>query len=228
MKKLFILSAFVIGTLTHVNAQSSDSLRNNLSTIKIRGIKQPFYTIDGVKQSSFGDFSISSLNPETIQEVKVLKSDDALKLYGNEAINGAILITTKLGKNSASNVEFENKLASLNLNKNMSSLRDISFIRKTTNKIDSIKPNRLPLIFLGSNNAIGKFNEPVYVIDGDKVEKGSINFLNPDLIESITVLKQNNATALYGLQATNGVVIITTKKVKKPIPKTLEKDLDKN
>lgn len=62
-------------------------------------------------------------------------------------------------------------------------------------------------------------NDPLIVIDGVSVESngiaGSANYLNtinPDDIESISVLKDASATALYGSRASNGVLIITTKK----------------
>ena len=62
-------------------------------------------------------------------------------------------------------------------------------------------------------------NDPLIVIDGLPVEgngvAGSANLLatiNPDDIESMSVLKDASAAALYGSRATNGVIIITTKK----------------
>ena len=56
-------------------------------------------------------------------------------------------------------------------------------------------------------------SEPLYVIDG--VAGGDINSLNPADIESIDVLKDAAATAIYGSRATNGVVMVTTKRGKK-------------
>lgn len=62
-------------------------------------------------------------------------------------------------------------------------------------------------------------NDPLIVIDGVPVESnnlpGSANYLNtinPDDIESISVLKDASATALFGSRASNGVLIVTTKK----------------
>jgi TonB-dependent starch-binding outer membrane protein SusC len=62
-------------------------------------------------------------------------------------------------------------------------------------------------------------NDPLIVIDGVPVEGNGIagsanllNTINPDDIESISVLKDASATALYGSRASNGVMIITTKK----------------
>lgn len=60
-------------------------------------------------------------------------------------------------------------------------------------------------------------NEPLYVIDGQIVSTG-VGFLNPDDIETMTVLKDASSAAIYGSRAAAGVVLITTKrgKVGKP------------
>ncbi|NNV56186.1 SusC/RagA family TonB-linked outer membrane protein [Panacibacter sp. KCS-6] len=62
-------------------------------------------------------------------------------------------------------------------------------------------------------------NDPLIVIDGVPVESNGIagsanllNTINPNDIESMSVLKDASATALYGSRASNGVIIITTKK----------------
>lgn len=52
-------------------------------------------------------------------------------------------------------------------------------------------------------------NEPLYVVDG--VPVGSTDFLNPDDIETTTVLKDAAAASIYGARAANGVVVYTTK-----------------
>ena len=64
-------------------------------------------------------------------------------------------------------------------------------------------------------------NDPLYVIDGlvidNNTAKGMTNILamvNPNDIETFTVLKDASATAIYGSRASNGVIIITTKKGK--------------
>ncbi|MFZ4262930.1 SusC/RagA family TonB-linked outer membrane protein [Sphingobacterium sp. HJSM2_6] len=56
-------------------------------------------------------------------------------------------------------------------------------------------------------------NNPLYVVDGQAIT-GNINNINPDEIETFSVLKDASATALYGSRAANGVVLITTKKGK--------------
>src|SRR5665647_1803763 len=75
-------------------------------------------------------------------------------------------------------------------------------------------------------------NEPLYVVDGVPVISGNVsqltdaiyttnnvmNTINPNDIESITVLKDVAASALYGSRAANGVIVITTKQGKKGKP----------
>ncbi|TDB62292.1 SusC/RagA family TonB-linked outer membrane protein [Arundinibacter roseus] len=53
-------------------------------------------------------------------------------------------------------------------------------------------------------------NEPLYVVDG--VPVGTTDFLNPDDIETTTVLKDAAAASIYGARAANGVIVYTTKK----------------
>lgn len=69
---------------------------------------------------------------------------------------------------------------------------------------------------------------PLYVVDGIQLNTGTgsintqnnpLNFLNPDDIESIEILKDAAAASIYGARAANGVVIVTTKKGKAGKPK---------
>ena len=62
---------------------------------------------------------------------------------------------------------------------------------------------------------IGSINgsDPIYVVDG--YQTGDISFLAPADIESIDVLKDASATAIYGSRGANGVVLVTTKKGKR-------------
>lgn len=61
--------------------------------------------------------------------------------------------------------------------------------------------------------SISTTSTPLYVVDGFPIV-GDINNINPNEIESITVLKDAAATALYGSRAAFGVVLITTKRAK--------------
>ena len=75
-------------------------------------------------------------------------------------------------------------------------------------------------------NSLNSSNEPIYVVDGVVISGATGNTnrnataeINPADIESIEILKDASATAIYGAQAANGVILITMKKGKKGQPK---------
>ncbi len=91
-------------------------LRGNKS---IMGNNSPLYVIDGVPMNNatgrqsgglYGNFdggdAISNINPEDIQSVQILQGASAAALYGSEAANGVILITTKKGRKGVAKIEF--------------------------------------------------------------------------------------------------------------------------
>ncbi len=68
-------------------------------------------------------------------------------------------------------------------------------------------------ITIRGGGSITQSNEPLYVIDGIPQTDG-LNFLDPTDVESIDVLKDASATAIYGARGANGVVLVTTKQGK--------------
>jgi len=79
-------------------------------------------------------------------------------------------------------------------------------------RLSSGMPGRPALINIRGSRSITGSNEPLYVIDGLPVAAGSrsIDF-NPSDVESMDILKGPAAAALYGVRASNGVIVITTK-----------------
>ena len=77
------------------------------------------------------------------------------------------------------------------------------------NVISSGSPGEAPQIRIRGTNTFGN-NSPLYVVDGVPTE--NINDINPNDIGSIQVLKDAGAASIYGSRASNGVLIITTKK----------------
>ena len=61
---------------------------------------------------------------------------------------------------------------------------------------------------------VGASNSPLFVVDGIPLNTGGIEFINPNDIESIDILKDASATAVYGSKGANGVVIVSTKQGK--------------
>ena len=69
-------------------------------------------------------------------------------------------------------------------------------------------------IVIRGANSVSQSNAPLYVVDGFPVENPENNAISPEDIESMDILKDASATAIYGARGANGVIIITTKKGK--------------
>lgn len=105
----------------------------------------------------------------------------------------------------------------------------ISFEQAITGAVPGVQitqksgqPGSLPEIRIRGFGSFNAGNDPLYVIDGvpatsgdwgsENIYTSAMNFLNPSDIESITILKDAAASSLYGSRASNGVILITTKK----------------
>ncbi|HVU94792.1 MAG TPA: TonB-dependent receptor [Puia sp.] len=76
------------------------------------------------------------------------------------------------------------------------------------------RPGQLPTINIRGVRSLTASNTPLFVVDGIPIISGGIDNINPGDIESIDVLKDASATAIYGSRGANGVVILTTKQGK--------------
>ncbi len=81
------------------------------------------------------------------------------------------------------------------------------------------QPGTTPQIVIRGGGSLTQSNAPLYVIDGFPIEDLDPSTINNDDIESINILKDASATAIYGARGSNGVIIIETKKGKigKPV-----------
>jgi TonB-dependent starch-binding outer membrane protein SusC len=114
----------------------------------------------------------------------------------------------------------------------VSSIKTEQLLQLPTARVDQAIQGRAPGVFImntdGSpggntlirirgNNSINGGNNPLIIVDG--LQGANINQLNPNDIQSMEILKDASATAIYGSRGANGVILITTKlgKVGKPI-----------
>lgn len=74
-------------------------------------------------------------------------------------------------------------------------------------------PGAVPRVLIRGVSTVNS-TDPLYVVDGMPVGT-NINFLDQNDIESMQVLKDASAAAIYGTRGSNGVILITTKKGKK-------------
>jgi TonB-linked SusC/RagA family outer membrane protein len=75
-------------------------------------------------------------------------------------------------------------------------------------------PGGRPMIRIRGTTSINADNSPLVVVDGVIGVANALTMLNPNEIESIEVLKDASATAIYGARGANGVILITTKRGK--------------
>ncbi|RZK21271.1 MAG: TonB-dependent receptor [Pedobacter sp.] len=76
------------------------------------------------------------------------------------------------------------------------------------------RPGQLGSILIRGVRSLTASNSPLYVVDGIPLQAGGIEAINPNDIETIDILKDASATAIYGSRGANGVVLVTTKKGK--------------
>ncbi|WEK19537.1 MAG: TonB-dependent receptor [Candidatus Pedobacter colombiensis] len=75
-------------------------------------------------------------------------------------------------------------------------------------------PGSQPSVLIRGRNSINADSGPYVVVDGIPLTKtgGSLNDINPNDIASVEILKDASATAIYGTNGTNGVILVTTKR----------------
>lgn len=190
MKKLSLIlfTCFAFIGLSAV-AQSDTTKAVNLGIrAHANRVNNALIIIDGNKQYTRGTESLKQINANDIESISILKDAVAIAQYGDDGKEGVILVITKSGKLSTnSTIKNEN----------------IDFKAKN---ITEPKHNGILIRSKQNNNAT-----PLYILDGNVIEKSLIELINPNTIESIKVLKDKEATALYGKNGVNGVILITSK-----------------
>lgn len=137
------------GAVAGLQSSSSSGAPGSATDIRIRGIgsisagSNPLWVIDGAIATT-GDLSsntttsnaLSSLNPDDIESISVLKDAAATAVYGSRAANGVILVTTKKGRSGKTKVAFsaesgKNSIAFEPSNKPMTTLQNQSILRES-------------------------------------------------------------------------------------------------
>ena len=117
-------------------SQNSGAPGGNISvrirgTNSINGSSEPLYVIDGIQISNGGGINdvspLSTINPNDIESVEVLKDASASAIYGARAANGVVLITTKRGKAGVTRVMIESYYGVQKVNKTLDVLNAAEF-----------------------------------------------------------------------------------------------------
>ena len=202
----------VTGTVT--SAEDGEPLIG--ATIQVKGTTTGSATdIDGnyAIKAQIGQTLVFSYVGYTTREIKVDKTRIDVALLENDAVLDEVVVVgygtqkKKLVTGATSQIKGD-EIAKLNTTSPLQALQgQMPGVTITSN---SGQPGTGMKVMIRGLGTIGN-SSPLYLIDG---VGGDINTLNPADIESIDVLKDAASAAIYGAQAANGVVLITTKQGK--------------
>ena len=170
------------------------------------------FTLTGVKRGAIVTISYIGFQP---QEVKVAGSEMKIKLQSDSKNLSEVVV---VGYGTQKKVNMTGAVASINMD-------ELTESRPITNVSQALAGLAAGVNVSSASNRPGDDNasilvrgqgtlnssSPLIIIDG--VEQG-INTVNPQDIESVSVLKDAASAAIYGSRAANGVILITTKKGK--------------
>ena len=74
------------------------------------------------------------------------------------------------------------------------------------------EPSASATMVIRGTNSINSGTAPLYILDGVAISASDFNTINPADIESMSVLKDASSTSIYGARASNGVIVITTRR----------------
>ena len=77
---------------------------------------------------------------------------------------------------------------------------------------ESGEPSKAATFRIRGTNSINSGKDPLFILDGVAISRSDFNTISPNDIESISVLKDASSTSIYGARASNGVVVITSKR----------------
>lgn len=144
--------------------------------------KAPLFILDG---KTIDNDTFKSIDPNTIESMSVLKDASATSIYGTPGANGVIIIASKYKPGVNGDV--------------------LGVTVKPLNGTESTG-----LTIRGSGNW-DKEKAPLVILDGKTIDNDALKIIDPNTIESISVIKDATATSQYGTSANNGVIIVTTK-----------------
>ncbi|MBN1927600.1 MAG: TonB-dependent receptor [Prolixibacteraceae bacterium] len=183
-------------------------------------------TTNGTITDVDGNFSLSVNPGSTIQISYVSYKTQEINVEGREVFNilmesdvMGISDVVVIGYGTVKKSDLTGAVASISeesIRQNVGSGIDQALQGRTagvTVTTNSGAPGTSPTVRIRGMGTITN-PDPFYVVDGIPISSGSIGMLNPGDIESMEVLKDASAAAIYGARAANGVVLITTKKAK--------------
>lgn len=184
-------------------------------------------TTTGVITNAQGAYSISNVPPNAILSFSFVgMKTQEIEVAGKSTLNVTLLEETvgieevvAIGYGSLRKKDVTGAISSVNsdqLRENVTT----NLVQAMQGKVSGVmisqngwRPGSETTIRIRGNRSLSATNDPLYVIDGIPIERG-LNEINPSDIETMEILKDASATAIYGSRGANGVVLITTKRGK--------------
>lgn len=185
-----------------------DDKETNIEEVVVTGYRT-------VKKQSYTSSATSITSTEIVNNQK-----SSSKGY----VNSSPIIA--MGNNNS--IQYQNSAPNYNIRNEFKQNNNISQTLIGTISGLQIAPNHgifgssNPIIIRGMSSLNASSN-PLYVINGKISDSKAFSNLNPNTIESVSVLKDAAATSIYGNRASNGVVVIKTKKLSRKERKAFEK-----
>lgn len=180
-------------------------------------------TSNGVITDIDGKYSIQVTPENTLEFSYVGMVKQAIKV-GNQSVidvqlkddSNMLAETVVIGYGSAKKRDLTGSITNIKGDEiaNMPSTNPLSSLQGKVAGVQIVNNGRAgddPEIRIRGTNSINGY-KPLYIVDG--LFNDNINFLNPEDIESMEILKDPSSLAIFGVRGANGVIIITTKKAK--------------
>ena len=175
--------------------------------------------VDGIFQINVnrGDtLQVSFVGYET-KEIGIQDVDITLQIVLDPALSSILDEVVVVGYGSLRKADITSAVAEVDL-KTMENLPIANASRLLQGQAAGVQVNQITgipgqefTVRIRGLSSLGAGSEPLYVIDGFPVGNQLSQILNPNDIESITILKDAASTAVYGARGANGVVLINTK-----------------
>ena len=218
---LFLFSAFIYAQEKSITGSVVDEAGLPIigATIIVKGTTKGTTTnFDGnftINASSEDTLVISSLGYDTKEIVVGNQSNITVSLKEDNQLDEIVVVAYGTQKKET----ITSSVASIKSDK-LADVTTPEIVTMLQGKIAGVQvlpgtgqPGASPNILIRGRSSINSTNKPLWVLDG--VIMGNSNpKLNPSDVESISVLKDASATALYGNRGANGVIIVTTKRGK--------------
>ncbi|MGA1543356.1 MAG: SusC/RagA family TonB-linked outer membrane protein [Saprospiraceae bacterium] len=230
---LFAFTGFAQKTVSGTVTDASGEVMIGVNILEVGTSNGTITDLDGnfsieVSDDATLEFSMVGYTPQQIE----VGSQTVIDLVLEEGVALSEVVVTSLG------ISKEKKALGYAVTEiggeDFTEARELNVANSLAGKVAGVNvsniasgPGGSSRVIIRGNSSISGNNQPLYVVDGipiDNTNLGSagmwggqdwgdgVSSINPDDIETMTVLKGSSAAALYGSRASNGVIMITTKK----------------